>query len=267
MIEEKIIDKKEQIGELLFNQQYNEKLDRHRSSYFYRGLPDISFELKTSLMRNCKNLLELEAPMLRNFTKYAALEDPTLTESVWRQMIVGQHHGLPTRLLDWTHSPLVALHFAMTEGNWDDLSKRDCVIWQIDARELNKLLPARYQSKLKEQDTFIMSVDMLNELVGKIEIYDEETDGKSMVILEPPSIDPRIVNQYSYFSVIPRNMNSIEQFFGAIPCKVVKYIIKKEIRWYVRDVIDQLNMNERIVYPGLDGISKWLARHFFVKEC
>ena len=86
MIEEKIIDKKEQIGELLLNQQYNEKLNRHRSSYFYRGLPDVFFELKTSLMRNCKNLLELEAPMLRNFTKYAALEDPTLTESVWRQM-------------------------------------------------------------------------------------------------------------------------------------------------------------------------------------
>lgn len=175
-------------------------------------------------------------------------------------------HGLPTRLLDWTHSPLVALHFAMTEGNLDDLNKHDCVIWQIDARELNKLLPEKYQSKMKEQDTFIMSVDMLNELVSEIEIYDNETDGKSMVILEPPSIDPRIVNQYSYFSVIPRNMNSIERFFNDIPCKVVKYIIKKDIRWYVRDVIDQLNMNERIVYPGLDGISKWLARHFFVRD-
>ena len=266
MIEERIIDDISQIGDLLLNQQYNDKLDRYRSSYFYRGLPNTDFHLVTSLQRNCKNISQLEAPMLRNFTKYAALEDPTLKESVWKQMIVGQHHGLPTRLLDWTHSPLVALHFAVTEGNLDDLVKHDCVVWQIDAREMNKLLPDRYQEKLAEQDSFIMSMDMLDGLVGDTNTYDEETAGNSMVILEPPSIDPRIVNQYSYFSVVPKDMTDIEGFLGKAPCKVVKYVIRKEIRWQIRDIIDQLNMNERLIYPGLDGISKWLARHFFVKE-
>ena len=39
----------------------------------------------------------MEPVILRNFTKYATIEDPKLGESVWRQMIVGQHHGLPTR--------------------------------------------------------------------------------------------------------------------------------------------------------------------------
>jgi hypothetical protein len=31
-------------------------------------------------------------------------------------------------------------------------------------------------------------------------------------------------------------------------------------------MLDQLNMSERIVYPGLDGLSRWIARHYFVKE-
>ena len=44
-----------------------------------------------------------------------------------------------------------------------------------------------------------------------------------------------------------------------------RYIIKKELRWQVRDLLDQLNISERIVYPGLDGLSMWLARHYYVK--
>ena len=46
----------------------------------------------------------------------------------------------------------------------------------------------------------------------------------------------------------------------------VKFIIKKEIRWQVRDLLDQLNISERIIYPGLDGLSQWLARHYYVKD-
>ncbi len=46
----------------------------------------------------------------------------------------------------------------------------------------------------------------------------------------------------------------------------VKYVIDKGIRWDLRDILDQLNMNERMIYPGMDGIAKWIARHYYVKE-
>ena len=116
-------------------------------------------------------------------------------------MIIGQHHGLPTRLLDWTHSTLVALHFANTEGNMQNLDKRDCVVWRIDARELNSKLPDKYQRALNEKHTFIFSVKHLASVVDSIDQYDKDMGGNALVTVEPPSIDQRIVNQYSFFSV------------------------------------------------------------------
>ena len=59
---------------------------------------------------------------------------------------------------------------------------------------------------------------------------------------------------------------SVEKFLAENTKNTVKYIIKKELRWRIRDMLDQLNINERTVYPGLDGLSRWLARHYFVRE-
>ena len=87
-----------------------------------------------------------------------------------------------------------------------------------------------------------------------------------MALLEPPSIDQRIINQYSIFSVIPMSMGSIEEFLDKCTKNTVKYVIDKNIKWDVRDFLDQMNMNERTMMPGLDGLSAWLKRHYFVMQ-
>lgn len=261
------IDSLDGIKDLLFEQERNKESGRYRSAFFYRGLPDVNFDLSTSLARNCGDKAkDLEEPLLENFIKYVSIEDPTIDESIWKAMIVGQHHGLPTRLLDWTHSPLVALHFANTEGNLTDLDKRECAVWRIDARELNQKLPQKYKDALQKKKTFMFSVKLLSTVADSIEEYDQDMGSESLVMIEPPSIDQRIVNQYSFFSVLPSGISSLEQYLDDHTKRTVKFVIDRSLRWDLRDLLDQLNMNERTVYPGKDGIAKWLARHYYVKN-
>lgn len=257
----------EKVLELINEQTYDKDIGRYRSSYLYRGMPNAGYYLTTSLHLNCKEKhADLEKSILRNFAKYAAGEEPLLEESVWRQLIIGQHHGLPTRLQDWTYSPLIGLHFSTSGERLANMEKHDSILWKIDIEEMNLLLPEKYQRKLKEEKTYLFTEEMLNELAEDLDTYDEDMQGNSMVLLEPPSIDQRIVNQYSYFAVIPSKMGSIEELLAEKTSHTVKYIIDKGLRWKIRDMLDHMNINERMIYPGLDGLSAWLKRHYYVKE-
>lgn len=269
------IDTIKQLNDLLWDQREDGRIERHRSNCLYRGLPNEKFHLVTSLRRNCKHEKEnLELAILRNFTKYAEMEDSSLKVSVWRQMIVGQHHGLPTRLLDWTYSPLVALHFATSGEALSEMNTSNCVLWKIDIDEINMLLPDSYRDMLLKERAHLMTTDMLDTLLKEtdaVKRYDSDMENKAMVLLEPPSIDQRIVNQYSYFSVIPSGMEhddndlGIEQFLEKYTYHTAKYTINAKLKWRIRDMLDHMNMNERMIFPGLDGLSKWLTRHYYVK--
>ncbi len=267
MIKTVRVDTIEDVLPLITEQEYRPDLGRNRSLYLYRGMTDVNFKIETSLFRNCKDAKKvLEPCILNNFTKYGALEDPLIEKSVWRQMILGQHHGLPTRLLDWSQSPLIALHFSTSEHNLDQMDDHDCVIWRIDIKELHAMLPGRYKKVLHDNQTSVFTVNMLNEVAANLDQYDEDMQDKAMVVVEPPSIDPRIVNQYSFFAIVPDAVDNIEEFFDKYTNNTVRYIINKDLRWRIRDMLDQQNISERILYSGLDGLSKWLGRHYYVRD-
>lgn len=107
--------------------------------------------------------------LLDNFIKYVRIEDPTINESVWKAMVIGQHYGLPTRLLDWTHSTLVALHFANTEDNLDMLSQRDC-------------LGALFSGKNELSDTIAQNISSADHEIGQY-IKDINTKKNLIIVL------------------------------------------------------------------------------------
>lgn len=266
MVKTVALDNLDDVMALLEEQDLYENIGRYRSPYYYIGMPDSSFHLKTSLQRNCKHLAnQLEPSLLRSFTKYAVIDDPKIADSVWRQLIVGRHHGLPTRLLDCTHSPLIALHFASSGQSLESMGTHDAVIWRLNIKEVHALLPENYRKVLEREKADIYTVDMLKEVANDLEQYDRDMSDQSMCIIEPPSLDQRIISQFGNFLVVPSGMASIEEFLEKYTATTVRYVVSGKLIWRIRDMLDQLNVSERTVYPGLDGLSMWLARHYYVK--
>lgn len=252
---------------LLIDQPYDKDTKIYRNLYVYRGLPNVDYKLLTSLRRNCGNKQkELEQHILDNFSKYAEHEAPFMLTSIWKRMILGQHHGLPTRLLDWSRSPLVALHFAMTESDYIQMDKHDAVVWRIDIPDLKKRLPDEYRKVLDDAGSSVYTMNQLEQITGgSLDKYDNDMGTSGMVILEPPSMDQRVANQYSFFSVVPAGIKEVDSFLEETE-NTVKYVISKDIRWHLRDALDQMNINERMIYPGLDGVAKVEGRHYYVRD-
>jgi hypothetical protein len=58
----------------------------------------------------------------------------------------------------------------------------------------------------------------------------------------------------------------MEDWLAAHPGMWTKIIIPREMKWEVRDKLDQSNINERVLFPGLDGLSQWLKRHYTPRD-
>src|SRR4051794_37833118 len=112
----------------LYEETWNPSLQRFRSDFAYRGMANADWDLHTSLSRLGGNYRELENHLLRNFKKCASSNLHNVS-SEWVWLAVAEHHGLPTRVLDWTYSPYTALRFANVNlaeyGN-------DAVIWCVN---------------------------------------------------------------------------------------------------------------------------------------
>jgi len=249
------------LHELLFEDSWNDGIQRHRSKHAFRGLPDIGYDLQTTLMRLGGQYHLLEKHLLRNFQKYAH-QDVVERDSVWHWLSVAQHHGLPTRLLDWTYSPQIALHFLT--ANYRSFNNADGVIWKVDFEKVHALLPDKVKRPMQREGSGVFTVDLLAESLDSLEELDglSSPSGDFAIFFEPPSIDNRIVNQFAYFSVMSNPRLSMDCWLKAHPDLWCQIVVPKDLKWEIRDKLDQSNITERVLFPGLDGLCAWLQRHY-----
>ena len=85
------------------------------------------------------------------------------------------------------------------------------------------------------------------------------------IFFEPPSIDDRIVNQFAFFSIMSEPTVRLDQWLAAHPDIWRRIIIPADLKWELRDKLDQANITERVLFPGLDGLSSWLKRQYSPK--
>ncbi|WP_159523355.1 FRG domain-containing protein [Sunxiuqinia indica] len=254
-----VVQSWEELCEEVYHDSWKPRLSRYRSDYAFRGLSDASYELKNSFLRNCGVRSELEYHLLRNFRKYSISKDAQLSASFWRSLVMAQHHGLPTRLLDWTYSPFVAMHFATSNTEKFDI---DGVIWKVDFVKANKLVSEPLNQLLCDEKCNAFTVEMLEENIVSLSDFDKKLGKDQVIFFEPPSLDQRIVNQYAFFSVMTQPTTTLDEWLVKHPGLYRRIIIPKELKWEVRDKLDQANITERVLFPGLDGLARWLKRHY-----
>jgi hypothetical protein len=244
----------------LYKGSWNQDLQRFRSPFAFRGLSSTDHTLKSTLVRLAGGRVDahrLELALLRNFRKYARSE-AAVADSIWDWLALGQHRGLPTRLLDWTYSPLVALHFATEDPQEFD---QDGVVWCIDFVKANKRIPRRLQRMLRDEGSDTFTVEMLAAFKALRE-FDALSREPFVVFLEPPAIDRRILNQLALFSLMSDPTAVFDGWMREHPELCRRVVVPAALKWEIRDKLDQSNVNERVLFPGLDGLSQWLTRYY-----
>lgn len=245
-----------ELQQAVFENTWQESISRHRSNFVFRGAPRVSHGLETSLQTG--DFEEHEIHLLTSFRKYA-LRSAVHGDFVWNWLSLAKHHGLPTRLLDWTYSPYVAMHFATYDFRHFD---EDGAIWCVDYRKTNEMLPKPLRHVLDEEDVNIFTTEMLNRVATSLQEFDELSNHDFVLFFEPPSLDERIVNQFALFSLPSSATMPLEDLLKQREAAYRRIVIPASLKWEVRDKLDQANITERVLFPGLDGLSMWLKRYF-----
>lgn len=257
-MQEVIIHSWDELQKAVFDDVWDEKVMRYRDNCVYRGAADEKWDLVPSLNRVCAHDLSLESHVFRQFRKYGYAELAEYS-GFWSLLPVAQHHGLPTRLLDWTYSPMVAAHFATEDTEFYD---RDGVIWQLDLKQFKAQLPELLRMKLRESDSNIFTIGMLEKLIPDFDWMKTLSDEPYAVFFEPSSMIDRIVNQYALFSVMSDSSVLLSDWIKEKKIESKRIIIPKKVKLEIRDKLDYINISERMIYPGLDGVCKWITRRY-----
>ena len=237
---------------------------RLRDAVVYRGSADLEWSLLTSLDRlggidPPHTKAALEEHILRNFLRYSRpyLEGPV--HSHWEALVVAQHHGLPTRLLDWTYSPLVAAHFATLEES----PAPNRVVWKLDWHKLHRHFQLRPVALLADDLDAVLRAREIRSIWEFFE-HGENLEGAFACMMEPPSLDLRIVAQAATFTVCSSKSQSLDQFLTqcGLASALTKFVIPGDSVDHVRDQLDLCAVDERRLFPDLGGVTRQMRRYY-----
>ena len=236
---------------------------RRRGTGVYRGAAAATWPLLTSLDQlggagRPHTKAELEEFILRSFIRYSRpyFASPPIND--WEVLVAAQHHGLPTRLLDWTYSPLVAAHFATV----DPAVTTDRAVWRLDWKAVHR----RFQ--LPELALLIQD---LEGILGGARpftpsaLFAMRDDVRPFAcMLEPPSLDARIVAQSAAFTLCSDKRQPFDRFLEhhGLGDALTKLVIPAEEAGRIRDQLDLVSVDERRLFPDLDGVAAHLRRYY-----
>lgn len=174
-----------------------------------------------------------------------------------------QHHGMPTRLLDWTQNILVALYFAV-KYNQDE----DAELWAMLPQQLNQVSVRHNGIELPSSKyvQYLAGVPFHNnpdQLALELELQEEI---KTPISFYPPMRFQRMINQQSVFTIHPgpKLGMSIPQALDD-PKHLVKYNIAAGCKKRLLDDLHAIGITESVLFPDLDSLSATIKREMNVE--
>jgi hypothetical protein len=130
----------------------------------------------------------------------------------------------------------------------------------------NQLLPERLRAILREEGADVFTAEMLSHAAATLPAFDRLAPEPFVAFFEPPSLDDRIVNQFALFSLPSSASIRLDHWLDTHEQIARKIIIPAAAIREIRDKLDQANITERVLFPGLDGLSRWLTRYYRPKQ-
>ena len=239
---------------------------RHRYAGVYRGSGCAPWPLLTSLDRlggthppHTKRHLELH--VLRSFVRYSRPHLRDNAANDWELLVLAQHHGVPTRLLDWSWSPLVAAHFATLTARPGE----GCAVWRLDWHRMHR------HYGLNEIALLVADLEQLGTGDGSGAPFTPATlmsDARDRppfaCLIEPPALDDRIVAQGATFTVCTDAGRSFDDFMAAegLGDALTRLVIPPDAIARVRDQLDLAGIDERRLFPDFDGVAAYIRRWY-----
>jgi FRG domain-containing protein len=216
---------------ILVNEHFKEK-------WIFRGVDDERYGLRPKIGRdgarkdpqtggNVPYSLSDERRMLDQFKREARPLVPFLPSLETEWLAVAQHHGMPTRLLDWTESPVVALYFAVKPSGFPAGAggeRRDAAIYGVEP-------PAHMHG------TTVFS----------------DFGPADPALLRPPHLSPRITAQRGVFTIHSRPNEDWQ------PMSLVKWIVPGDRCFTLKRMLDFCAINEASMFPDLVGLAQNLG--------
>lgn len=213
---------------------------------WFRGQSVGTWKLVPSLARMQKHL-KAEAALRKRFIQNAIPHlDRTPTEE-WEWMFMMQHHRAPTRLLDWSESPLTALYFAVDE---DKHLKMDATVWCLDPVALNTEARITDFEFHNEIPAFGIDKVLDNYLPSRV---DDSPAVMSPVAIMGPRNTARMAAQLGVFTINHRLHTPIEGIGAA--GHAWRWIVPKDAKKDIRHELALLGFTALTLFPELDRVA------------
>jgi hypothetical protein len=230
---------------------------------------------------------QLERGCLDVFDNHLMTYLSHLPRNEWETLAIAQHHGLPTRFMDWTTNPLVALYFATRKSKTDHEGKPlDSAVYVLisEPKRLSEMKRENSGQRVttpgaataeSRQDAY-EEFGLRDEAAASAEIAEaeespenEETsaaggavvllpfDITQNVIYDPPHVSPRIRAQDGVLLACHRPLEPLEEK------DYLEIIIKHQAHDDIRRRLEQYGVFDKQLFPDLDGIAKWLKYRAF----